>query len=948
MGSASSQNRRPRIKSAPAINQLGNVLERVNDAIVALDKDWHYTYLNRQAGKLFGRNPEELIGKHIGGEFPEGVGQLFHRAYERALAEQRFIQIESYYEPWNRWYENRIFPSKDGLSIFFHDITEKKEAEQAAKESAALLQGQNRVLQLIAHGESLHSTLDTLLSIVEEQCPGMLGSILLLDSDGVHVRHGAAPSLPQDYVKAIDGECIGPCAGSCGTAAYRAEQVIVEDIATDPLWDNYRSVAMKYGLRACWSTPIFDEQHRVLGTFAFYFRTPGRPSQRHLKQIAMGTYTASIAIVKHRERLARAAAEQRLRLAVEAGKVGIWERDIHSNQLVWSSQLKQIVGYPMEDDRLTFEKFLESVHPDDRSRVAEAADRSISMRTDTNIQFRVIWPDGSVHWIVARGKPEYDAAGAPVYMRGVGLDVTELKLIEEELKVREIQLADAQRVANLGSYEWLPTTDAVRWTPELYKIFGIRQENFAPTFAGYLEHIHPEDREDTRKRIEECVRNYSSYEMEERIVRPDGSVRQLFSQGNWLFDENRQAQKLVGICLDITARKDAERARARLEEELRQIHKMESIGRLAGGVAHDFNNLLTVILGHVTLCDQVLTPEAPARRHIQQIQQAAQRAAELTRHLLAFSRRQVIYPTVLDLNAVANNLNKMMMRVIGAHISLRIIPGDALGSVRADLGQIDQILMNLLVNAVDAMPQGGEIFVETANTELDENYAKSHPAVQPGRYVLLAVTDTGIGMDSETLAHIFEPFFTTKPPGAGTGLGLAMVYGAVEQNNGHITVYSQPGRGTTFKIYFPRVDEAPAAISTGPEPALRKGTETILLVEDDESLRELTTTLLAGAGYRVLPANNGPSALALSQQYPHRIHLLLTDVVMPEMNGPDLASQVKAGRPELNVLYMSGYAGKLLSHHGMLESETTFLPKPFTKLDLLTKVGALLQTAAEA
>ena len=947
MGSdSSSQNRGLALQSTATTSQLDNVLERVSDAIVALDKDWHYTYLNRQAGRLFGRDPQDLIGKHIWTEFPEGVGQPFHLAYEKAFAEQRFIQIESYYAPRHRWYENRIFPSSDGLSIFFHDITDYKQAELAAKDNSELLQGQNRVLKLIAQGEPLHKTLDTLLRIVEEQSPGMLASILLLDPDGVHVRHGAAPSLPESYIRAVDGESIGPAAGSCGTAAYRGEPVIVEDIGADPLWANYRSLALEHGLRACWSTPIFDEQHRVLGTFALYFRVPGRPDERHLKQIAMVTYTASIAIVKHREREALTAADQRLRLAIAAGKVGVWERDIPAGRLIWSSELKQIVGYPLEDENLTFERFLESVHPDDRARVAAAAERSISQRTDSRVEFRVVWPDGSVHWIVARGKAEYDAKGEPVCMRGVGLDVTERKQIEEQLKVREVQLADAQKVANFGSYEWLAATDTVRWTDELFRIFGLQPEEFRPTFAGYLERIHPEDREFTRERIQECVRNGTPFEAEERIVRPDGSIRLLFSQGKWLFDENQQAQKLVGTCQDITARKEAERLRVRLEEELRQTHKMESIGRLAGGVAHDFNNLLTVILGHVALCQEMLPPQAPLLAHIQPIQQAAQRAAALTRHLLAFSRRQIIYPTILDLNTVVNNLNKMMMRVIGEHVALRIIPGESLGNIRADLGQIDQILMNLLVNAVDAIPKGGQIFIETTNTELDQTYTKSHPSVHPGRYVMLSVTDTGTGMDSQTISQIFEPFFTTKDPGQGTGLGLSMVYGAVEQNNGHITVYSQPGKGTTFKVYFPRVDQVPEPIALYAEPTFRKGSETILLVEDDESLRELTIALLTGEGYKVLPANNGASALALALQDPNEIHLLLTDVVMPEMNGPDLAAQLKAHRPGLNVLYMSGYTGKLLSHHGVLEAETALLHKPFTKRDLLVRVGACLQKAA--
>ena len=292
-------------------SQLGNILESISDGFVALDKTWHYTYVNRQAAGLFGRSPQDLIGKHIWTEFPEGVGQPFHLAYEKAMSKQVFIQTENYYEPWDRWFENRIYPSSNGISIFFHEITDRKQAEQVARENAALLRGQNDVLELIAQGTPLAKTLDFLLLFIEAQCPGMLGSILLLDSDGVHVRHGAAPSLPSSFTEAIDGQRIGPSAGSCGTAAFRREPVIVEDIATDALWEDYRDFALKHDLRACWSIPIFDEQHQVLGTFALYFRTPGRPTARHWQLIETTTQAAAFAIVKQRETEARSRERKR-------------------------------------------------------------------------------------------------------------------------------------------------------------------------------------------------------------------------------------------------------------------------------------------------------------------------------------------------------------------------------------------------------------------------------------------------------------------------------------------------------------------------------------------------------------------------------------------------------------------------------------------------------------
>jgi PAS domain S-box-containing protein len=917
---------------------------RITDAFLALDNHLHFTYLNQEAGRLFARPAHELIGKDFATQVPS-LASAFLPFYHRAMEEQTHMAVAQYFERRQRWYENLIYPSPDGLTILFHDITERKQSEATARDSFELLQAQNEVLKLIAQGEQLAVTLDALLRIVEAQNPGMLASVLLMDPDGIHVRHGAAPSLPKSYIDTINGEAIGPRAGSCGTAAYRREPVIVEDIATDPLWAPYRDVALKHGLRACWSSPIFDEKHSVLGTFALYFRSPGLPTERHKRQIAMVTYTASIAIVKDRERQSLITANKRLTLALAAGKIGIWERDLRSNRVLWSNQLKEIFGVWEEGEVLTFKKFLDLIHPDDRSRISKAIEQAISQQTTYDMEFRVPWPDGSIHWISARGRADLDSSGQPQTMRGVGLDVTERKRIQEEIKAREVQLADAQRVANFGSYQWLPGTDTVVWTEELYRIFGLQRDEFHPTFEGYLAHVHPEDRNKKKAVIEQCVRGRSPFEMEERIVRPDGSVRWLFCKGQWLFDENLQSEKLVGTCQDITAQKQSEHSRAQIEEQLRQMQKMESIGRLAGGVAHDFNNILSVIVGHVELARGSSTAEPAVLRHIDQIQQAANRAAALTRHLLAFSRREVIQPTVLDLNVVVHNLARMMSRLIGKHIALEITSAPAAAKIKADLAQVDQILMNLVINAVDAMPKGGKIFIETANTELDENFMRGRESPRPGRYVMLSVSDTGTGMDEKTMAQIFEPFFTTKPVGQGTGLGLSMVHGAVEQNGGYITVYSQVGKGTTFKIYFPAVDER-AETEPPRQQRLRKGWETILLVEDDEALRHLTAALLVGQGYKVLEAKNGAAALAIAREKSAPIHLVLSDVVLPDLNGVELAGQLKKQRPGVLVLYMSGYPGELLSHHGVLDPGVMLLQKPFTKADLITRVAALLEKAA--
>lgn len=389
-----------------------------------------------------------------------------------------------------------------------------------------------------------------------------------------------------------------------------------------------------------------------------------------------------------------------------------------------------------------------------------------------------------------------------------------------------------------------------------------------------------------------------------------------------------------------------ERARVELlEQQLRQAQKVEAIGRLAGGVAHDFNNLLTLIGGYADLTLGQLPQGDPLHENLEEITSAARRAAELTRQLLAFSRRQILAPKVIDLNAVVAGTEKMLRRLIGEDIDLVATPEPELWRVKADAGQIEQIIMNLAVNARDAMPDGGRLTLETQNVELDDAYARAHVAVQPGPYVMLAISDTGSGMDDETLGHLFEPFFTTKGPGQGTGLGLATVYGIVKQSGGNIWVYSEVGRGTTFKVYLPRVDE-PLDSATPPKPsASLRGTETILLVEDERGVRLLALRVLEGNGYSVLEAAEGPTAIELVRQYEGPIHLLVTDVVMPHMGGRAVADAVTSLRPTVKVLYLSGYTANAIVHRGVLDPKTPFLEKPFTPATLASKVREVLDFA---
>ena len=397
---------------------------------------------------------------------------------------------------------------------------------------------------------------------------------------------------------------------------------------------------------------------------------------------------------------------------------------------------------------------------------------------------------------------------------------------------------------------------------------------------------------------------------------------------------------IIAFFKDITERKF-------LEQQLRQAQKMEAVGRLSGGIAHDFNNLLGVIIGYSELLGERVAQNASLRKNVEEIKKAGHRAADLTRQLLAFSRQQVLDPKVLDLNAIVAGLEKMLRPLIGEDIELSTALDPALGHVKADQGQIEQVIMNLVINGRDAMPEGGKLMIETASVDLDEDYARRHPPVVPGSYALLAVTDTGMGMDAKTQAHIFDPFFTTKEMGKGTGLGLATVYGVVKQSGGYIWVDSEPGKGTTFKTYLPLVEESPEPAglrATRAKPS--RGSETILLVEDEESLRVMTRTLLVQSGYNVLDADSGTQALEIAHRREETIHLLLTDVVLPGMRGRELAERMVLFRPNLRVLLMSGYADHAMAAQGVLDAGTFFLQKPFTRDALTREVRKVLDFKA--
>jgi PAS domain S-box-containing protein len=473
-------------------------------------------------------------------------------------------------------------------------------------------------------------------------------------------------------------------------------------------------------------------------------------------------------------------------------------------------------------------------------------------------------------------------------------------------------------------------------SPACTRVLGFTPEEFAADTGRWRKVIHPDDRLRVIALYEGAAKAARQVDAEYRIQHPDGSVRWIEETIVPITDKSGVVARLDGVARDVTEQR-------RLQEQLRLAQKMEAVGRLAGGIAHDFNNLLTVITSYSDLLLEEMGQQDRRRGDVDEIRKASVSAAGLTRQLLAFSRQQVLEPRVLDVNAVLTGAENLLKRLLSENVSLVTAPAPHLGAVKADPGQLEQVIVNLAVNARDAMPEGGKLTIETANADMDEAYVRDHPLARPGPYVMLGVSDTGIGMDEQTQRRIFEPFFTTKELGKGTGLGLATVYGIVKQSGGFIWVYSEPGHGTTFKIYLPRVDEpveggrAPVA----PTKSLR-GTETVLLVEDAAAVRVVTRQVLDRLGYTVLEAPNGEAALQLASRHRGPIQLLLTDVVMPGVGGRQLAEQLTALRPELRVLYASGYTDDAVVRHGVLKPGIAYLQKPFTPEIVARKVREVL------
>jgi PAS domain S-box-containing protein len=624
----------------------------------------------------------------------------------------------------------------------------------------------------------------------------------------------------------------------------------------------------------------------------------------------------------------------------------VFAKDAQGRYLLFNKETARVTGKLQaevlgKDDRALF--------PPAEAEMLMATGRRVLAENRTVTNEEVLTTTEGTRVFLATKGPLHDESGAVVGLFGISRDITERKQAELALQQSEERLRLALQAANQGLYDLNVQTGEAVVSPEYATMLGYDPAVFRETNAAWIERLHPDDVEPTSGVYRDYVAGrLPEYRVEFRQRTQGGAWKWILSIGR-IVERDAQGRplRMLGTHTDITERKAAEQERERLQAQLVQAQKMESVGRLAGGVAHDFNNMLFVILGHVSMALESVDPAQPVHGDLVAIRTAAQRSADITRQLLAFARRQTVAPRVVDLNGIVTAMLSMLRRLIGEDIDLVWLPHDALWPVKVDPAQIDQILANLCVNARDAIEGVGKVTIETDNVAFDADYCADHPGVAPGEYVRLAVSDDGCGMDGEVQAHLFEPFFTPKEAGRGTGLGLATVYGIVKQNDGAVNVYSEPGQGTTFRIYLRRAAAEPVGLCAGPAAAPPEGHgELILLVEDEASILELGEDMLKRLGYSVLAAGTPEAALRLAREHGDAIRLLITDVVMPSMNGRELAERLQAGIPGLGCLYMSGYTANVIAHHGVLDQGIRFIQKPFSAQELGWKVHEVLVPSA--
>jgi two-component system cell cycle sensor histidine kinase/response regulator CckA len=913
-----------------SLGLLGTILESIPARVFWKDRASRYLGCNAALARDAGlRDPQDIVGK-TDHDLPWREHAELYRADDRAVMSSGQPR-RSYEEPLvlpdgaRVWLRTSKFPLRDargeviGVLGMFDDITAQRETEEALRRS---VEAREAAVQRLRESERQFRDLferspDPCL-LIDDQNRFTLGNhaatlaLGLADGEALRGLHPGDLSPPrQPDGRDSRGKADAMMALAHARGVHRFE------------WSHRRSDG---------------EVFRVEVTLARFDDT--RQRQLYCVWRDLG----------EREAQQRALLETRA-LHEEAQRIahlGHWLLDHRERTLRWSDETFRIFGVDPATHEVSLAGFFRAVHPEDRDGLRVTFEQSVRARTAYDTDHRIITPDGELRWVKERCETTYDDDGRPLLSTGTAMDITDLKRAEERLRssldfLGKIITHAAEGIAVLHLAGG-PKPQFSVWNDRIAEITGYPREEV--NRLGLLDALFPdpEHRAVVESRLRDACLGVGPQDQPWEITTRAGERRTLSLSTSRVTLEDGQPA-VVLLAQDVTERLRAAQEHERLRAQLDATQRLESVGRLAGGVAHDFNNMLGVILGRTHLAMEHLDPESPARADLQEILDAAQRSAELTHQLLAFARRQTVAPVDLDLDEKITGLLKMLRRLIGEDITLEWVPAARLHRVRMDPSQVDQVLTNLCINARDAITAGGTVRIETHNVTA-QRPDDDDGATAPRACVCVTVTDTGRGMSESVLEHLFEPFFTTKGVGQGTGLGLATVYGIVKQNGGHIEVHSAPDAGSTFRIFLPAVTDGAAPLLEAPSaPPPRAGSGTVLLVEDEPAVMRVTHRFLERLGYHVLPASSAAEALALAASHTDGIDLLLTDVIMPELSGGGLAQRVLALHPRAQVLFMSGYTADELAPHGVLAPGVDFLQKPFSFRDFALRVHARLTRA---